>query len=245
MEPTKVLLVDDQSLMRLGFSMVLSAEEDIAVVGEASDGRAALQQVAALAPDVVLMDIRMPVMDGIEATRQIVSTYPETRVILLTTFDLDEYAFAGLKACASGFLLKDVRPPQLVAAIRSVAAGDAVVSPRVTKRMLELFGARLPASAVAGADREGNPDAEEGGEDSLEDVVAAEMESLTPKERAVFDQLILGLTNAEIAARLYVSEATVKTHVGSVLKKLGLRDRVHVVVYAYETGLLQPGEGNL
>ncbi|MDR0627632.1 MAG: response regulator transcription factor [Bifidobacteriaceae bacterium] len=249
MEPTKVLLVDDQSLMRLGFSMVLSAEEDIAVVGEASDGRAALQQVAALAPDVVLMDIRMPVMDGIEATRQIVSTYPETRVILLTTFDLDEYAFAGLKAGASGFLLKDVRPPQLVAAIRSVAAGDAVVSPRVTKRMLELFGARLPASAVAGTDREGQPGAEGGGggagEDSLEDVVAAEMESLTPKERAVFDQLILGLTNAEIAARLYVSEATVKTHVGSVLKKLGLRDRVHVVVYAYETGLLQPGEGNL
>lgn len=239
MNRIKVLLVDDQPLMRMGFAMVLGAEEDLQVVGEAADGRAALVQAAALDPDVVLMDVRMPSMDGIEATRRLVETYPDTKVILLTTFDLDEYAFAGLKAGASGFLLKDVRPAELVDAVRAVAAGDAAVSPRVTRRMLELFAPRLP---VAGAADAATGAGEPGG---LEDLTAKEMATLTPKEREVFGQLALGLTNAQIAAKLYVSEATVKTHVAAVLKKLSLRDRVHVVVYAYETGLLRPGEGNL
>ncbi|MDR2374415.1 MAG: response regulator transcription factor [Bifidobacteriaceae bacterium] len=249
MSAIKVLLVDDQALMRMGFAMVLGAEDGIEVVGEAADGAAALTQVAALAPDVVLMDVRMPAMDGIEATRRIAEAHPETRVILLTTFDLDQYAFAGLKAGASGFLLKDVRPPDLVAAVRAVAAGDAAVSPRVTRRMLELFAPRLPdAAGASGA--VGAPGAVAGGGalaggDPLAELTAQEMAVLTPKEREVFDQLALGLSNAEIAAKLFVSEATVKTHVGAVLKKLGLRDRVHVVVYAYETGLLQPGDGNL
>jgi DNA-binding NarL/FixJ family response regulator len=276
----KVLLVDDQALMRMGFAMVLGAEEGIELVGEAADGRVAVQQVAALAPDVVLMDVRMPAMDGIEATRRIVATYPETKVILLTTFDLDEYAFAGLKAGASGFLLKDVRPAELVAAVRAVAAGDAAVSPRVTRRMLELFAPELPGAPSAGhaggpglpggaragsgmaGDRRiggrgdaasglsgiGHPETAPPGpafSQDLEGVVGEELATLTPKERDVFDQMALGLTNAEIAAKLYVSEATVKTHVGAVLKKLGLRDRVHVVVYAYETGLLAPGDGSL
>ncbi|MDR2381628.1 MAG: response regulator transcription factor [Bifidobacteriaceae bacterium] len=230
----KVLLVDDQPLMRMGFSMVLAAEDDMTVVGEASDGAAALRQVAALEPDVVLMDVRMGTMDGIEATRRIVADYPATKVILLTTFDLDEYAFAGLKAGASGFLLKDVRPAELVQAIRSVYSGEAAVSPRVTKRMLELFAPRLPAPGSAQGDGPYN-----------QEVIDQEMASLTAKERGVFDLLALGLTNAEIADRLFVSETTVKTHVGAVLKKLGLRDRVHVVVYAYETGLITPGEANI
>ncbi|MDR3107804.1 MAG: response regulator transcription factor [Bifidobacteriaceae bacterium] len=257
MNRIKVLLVDDQPLMRMGFAMVLGAEEDLQVVGEAADGRAALVQAAALDPDVVLMDVRMPSMDGIEATRRLVETYPDTKVILLTTFDLDEYAFAGLKAGASGFLLKDVRPAELVDAVRAVAAGDAAVSPRVTRRMLELFAPRLPvagaADAATGAGEPGGPLAGPDGAHAgterpaggLEDLTAKEMATLTPKEREVFGQLALGLTNAQIAAKLYVSEATVKTHVAAVLKKLSLRDRVHVVVYAYETGLLRPGEGNL
>ncbi|MDR2454020.1 MAG: response regulator transcription factor [Bifidobacteriaceae bacterium] len=236
MDAIKVLLVDDQALMRMGFAMVLGSQDGIEVVGEAADGAAALKQVAALAPDVVLMDVRMPAMDGIEATRRITETYPRTRVILLTTFDLDQYAFAGLKAGASGFLLKDVRPAELVAAVRTVADGDAAVSPRVTRRMLEMFAPRLP-------DAPGEPG--EPGGDPLAALTAQEMATLTPKEREVFDQVALGLSNAEIAAKLFVSETTVKTHVGAVLKKLGLRDRVHVVVYAYETGLLQPGDGNL
>ncbi|MDR0593672.1 MAG: response regulator transcription factor [Bifidobacteriaceae bacterium] len=249
MAPIKVLLVDDQALMRMGFAMVLGAEDGIEVAGEAADGRAALTQVAALSPDVVLMDVRMPTMDGIEATRRICEFYPDTKVILLTTFDLDEYAFAGLKAGASGFLLKDVKPDELVSAVRAVAAGDAAVSPRVTRRMLELFAQRLPAlgagaGAGAGAGGIGGGGGPAAGP-SLADVVDAEMASLTPKEREVFDHLALGLTNAEIARKLFVSEATVKTHVAGILKKLGLRDRVHVVVYAYETGLLTPGDGNI
>jgi DNA-binding NarL/FixJ family response regulator len=226
----KVLLVDDQSLMRMGFAMVLGAEDDMTVVGEAADGSSALRQVDALEPDVVLMDIRMPNLDGIEATRRIVADRPQTKVILLTTFDLDEYAFAGLKAGASGFLLKDVRPADLVGAIRSVHSGDAAVSPRVTRRMLELFAGRLPSGDPASA---GTP-----GRDAVEE----EMDALTAKEREVFDLLAQGLTNAEIADRLTVSETTVKTHVGAVLRKLALRDRVHVVVYAYETGLITPGQ---
>jgi DNA-binding NarL/FixJ family response regulator len=228
----KVLLVDDQPLMRVGFSMVLAAEDGIEVVGEAADGAAAIKQVNALAPDVVLMDVRMPGMDGIEATRRLSELRPATKVIVLTTFDLDEYAFGALKAGASGFLLKDVRPAELVGAIKAVAAGDAAVSPRVTRRMLDMFAPKLPAAAEvgdgpAGAGAAPGDDGEVGG-----------IGALTPRERDVFNEMAKGLTNAEIAAELVVSETTVKTHVASVLTKLGLRDRVHVVVYAYENGLV-------
>jgi DNA-binding NarL/FixJ family response regulator len=225
-DPIKVLLVDDQSLMRMGFAMVLRAEPDIEVVGEAADGARAVEQVAALRPDVVLMDVRMPGMDGIEATRGVVESSPATKVIVLTTFDLDEYAFGALKAGASGFLLKDVRPDDLVAAIRSVAAGDAAVSPRVTRRMLDLFAGKLPEDEAGPADRAADP-----------------LAALTPRERDVFTAVAEGRTNAEIAEKLFVSDTTVKTHVGNVLTKLGLRDRVHVVVWAYENGLVKPGEG--
>lgn len=214
----RVLLVDDQSMLRLGFRMVLSAEEGIEVVGEAGDGAAGFAMTKALQPDVVLMDVRMPGVDGIEATRRIIAEAPGARVIILTTFDLDEYAFAALRAGASGFLLKDARPAELVAAIRSVAAGDAAVAPRVTRRMLELFAERLPdAGAVPAAD--------------------ARLASLTPREHEIFAALGEGLSNAEIAERFVLSEATVKTHVARVLGKLGLRDRVQAVVLAYETGV--------
>jgi DNA-binding NarL/FixJ family response regulator len=219
MSPIRVLLVDDQPLMRMGFSMVLKAEPDIAVVGEAGDGQSALRQVAALRPDVVLMDVRMPGMDGIAATARVVADCPATKVIVLTTFDLDEYAFGALRAGASGFLLKDVRPDDLVAAIRAVAAGDAAVSPRVTRRMLDLFAPQLPS--------------DEEKQSAPEDLLAA----LTVREKDVFRAMVEGLTNSEIADRYTVSETTVKTHVGNVLSKLGLRDRVHVVVWAYEHGL--------
>jgi DNA-binding NarL/FixJ family response regulator len=212
----RVLLVDDQALVRMGFRMVLEAESDLQVVGEASDGRDAIARAAALQPDIVLMDVRMPDVDGITATREIVAARPESRVIVLTTFDLDEYAFGGLRAGASGFLLKDARPAELLAAIRSVAAGDAVVSPRVTKRMLDLFGGSLPASARS------------------QDVTSA----LTPREREILLAIAEGLSNGEIAARFFLTESTVKTHVGRVLFKLGLRDRIHAVIFAYENGLI-------
>ncbi len=214
----RVLLVDDQSMLRLGFRMVLGAEEGIEVVGEAGDGAAALAMTRALRPDVVLMDVRMPGVDGIEATRGILAEAPETRVLILTTFDLDEYAFAALRAGASGFLLKDARPAELVAAIRAVAAGDAAIAPRVTRRMLELFAGRLPDAEAAPPDD-------------------ARLAALTPREREIFAALGEGLSNAEIAERFVLSEATVKTHVARVLGKLGLRDRVQAVVLAYETGV--------
>ena len=214
-----VLLVDDQALLRMGFRLVLEGEADLEVVGEAADGRAAVDQVSALRPDVVLMDVRMPGMNGIEATERIVAAHPGTRVLILTTFDLDEYAFAALRAGASGFLLKDARPAELVAAIRTVAAGDAVVSPRVTRRMLEMFADHLPTDAVASA---------------AQDPRAAE---LTPREREVLEAVAQGLSNAEIAERLYLSEATVKTHVGRILAKLGVRDRVQAVVWCYQAGI--------
>ncbi|MEE6273111.1 response regulator transcription factor [Georgenia wangjunii] len=220
-----VLLVDDQALLRMGFRLVLDAEDDIDVVGEAADGAAAVQMVGALRPDVVLMDVRMPRVNGIAATEQIVSAHPACRVLILTTFDLDEYAFAGLRAGASGFLLKDTRPAELVEAIRTVASGDAVVSPRVTKRMLDLFGAHLPSAVRTGAADGADP----------------RLSALTAREREVLELVAEGLSNAEIADRLCVSEATVKTHVGKVLAKLGLRDRVQAVVLAYETGLVRPG----
>jgi DNA-binding NarL/FixJ family response regulator len=213
--PIRVLLVDDQSLVRMGFRMVLDAEDDITVVGEASDGTQAIEAAARLRPDVVLMDVRMPGVDGIEATHAIVTAQPEARVIVLTTFDLDEYAFGGLRAGASGFLLKDARPAELLAAIRSVAAGDAVVSSRVTRRMLELFGDRLPAPTAA------------------DDPTAP----LTPREREILLAMAQGLSNGEIAQRFFLTESTVKTHVGRVLAKLQLRDRVHAVIFAYEHGL--------
>jgi DNA-binding NarL/FixJ family response regulator len=216
---TRVLLVDDQALLRMGFALVLEAEDDLEVVGEAGDGRSAVGQVEALRPDVVLMDVRMPGMNGIEATERIVAAHPEARVLILTTFDLDEYAFAALRAGASGFLLKDARPAELVAAIRSVASGDAVVAPRVTRRMLEMFADHLPRA---------------GGPSPGVDPRVAE---LTPRELEVLGRVAEGLSNAEIAQVLFLSEATVKTHVGRILAKLGVRDRVQAVVLAYETGI--------
>lgn len=218
-----VLLVDDQALLRMGFRMVLEAEDDIDVVGEAADGATAISMATALQPQVILMDVRMPGVDGLAATEQICAALPATKVLILTTFDLDSYAFAGLRAGASGFLLKDTQPRELVGAIRTVHAGDAVVSPRITKRMLELFSTRLPVSS------EETP-AEE----------SATLSALTPREHEVLLAIASGMSNAEIADHFVVSEATVKTHVGKVLAKLGLRDRVQAVVFAYESGLVRP-----
>lgn len=215
----RVLLADDQALIRMGFRMVLDAEADIEVVGEAADGAAAITQAKALSPDVVLMDIRMPGVNGIEATAEITRTL-DTKVLILTTFDLDEYAFGGLRVGASGFLLKDTRPAELIEAIRTVASGEAVVSPRITRRMLEMFAGQLPSGATASGQ------------------VDPRIASLTPRETEILCLVARGMSNAEIAAELVVSATTVKTHVGSVLAKLGVRDRVQAVVVAYETGLV-------
>ena len=220
--PVRVILADDQSLMRMGFRMVLDAEDGIEVVGEASDGTAAVAQARALKPDVILMDVRMPGMDGIEATARITAGCPHTRVLILTTFDLDEYAFAGLRAGASGFLLKDTRPTELAEAIRTVASGEAVVSLRITRRMLEMFAGNLPNALSA-------PDSED-----------PRLASLTPREREILTLMAQGMSNQEIADDLVVSATTVKTHVGNVLAKLDVRDRVQAVVVAYETGLMAP-----
>ncbi len=230
----RVLLVDDQNLIRLGMRMVLESQPGIEVVGEAGDGREAIDTVARLHPDVVLMDVRMPGLDGIEATRAIVAANPASRIIILTTFDLDEYAFAGLNAGASGFMLKDAPPNELVAAIRAVASGDAAVSPRVTRKLLELFGPALPG---AGAAEPGGPTPGAGGTD-LDPADAARLASLTEREHEVLVAMAEGLTNTEIAARLFLSESTVKTHVGRVLMKLELRDRVQAVIFAYSAGLV-------
>ena len=221
-----VLLADDQPLLRRGFRMILEAENGLAVTGEAGDGAEAVELARRVKPDVVLMDIRMPGTDGIEATRRITEAQPDVRVLVLTTFDLDEYAFGALRAGASGFLLKDVRPHELVAAVRTVASGDAVVSPRVTRRLLEEYAQQLPdAGADAGrADR------------------YPQLASLTEREREVLAVVAQGLSNTEIAASLFVSETTVKSHVGRILAKLGLRDRVQIVVLAYESGLVRPGK---
>lgn len=216
-----VLLVDDQPLLRSGFRMILEAESDLEVVSEASDGGDACDLARRLHPDVVLMDVRMPTLDGIEATRRILESDPSTRVLVLTTFDLDEYAFGALAAGASGFLLKDVRPEELVAAIRTVAAGNAVVAPRATRRLLEEYAVHRPRAA----DRAELPD----------------LSKLTERERDVLVAVAHGLSNAEVAARLFVGEATVKSHVGRILAKLGLRDRVQLVIVAYEIGLVRPG----
>ncbi|PSK93839.1 LuxR family two component transcriptional regulator [Haloactinopolyspora alba] len=221
-QPVRVLLVDDQPLLRTGFRMILEAESDIAVVGESGDGEAAIADTRALQPDVVLMDIRMPRVDGVEATRRITGTAREhsPRVLVLTTFDLDEYVVEALRAGASGFLLKDVPADDLVAAIRTVASGDAVVAPSITRRLLDMFATRLPAT--------NSP-------------TPANLQQLTEREREVLKLVARGYSNAEIAADLVVSETTVKTHVGNVLTKLSLRDRVQAAVYAYESGLVQPG----
>ncbi|WP_407344383.1 response regulator [Pengzhenrongella phosphoraccumulans] len=224
--PIGLLLVDDQALLRMGFRLVLEAEDDLVVLGEAGDGALAVTQAIALRPDVVLMDVRMPGMNGIDATERIVAALPECRVIILTTFDLDEYAFAGLRAGASGFLLKDARPAELTAAIRTVAAGDAVISPRVTRRMLEMFSGYLPATG----------DVPPGG-----DGLDPRLRLLTPRELEVLGTIAEGMSNAEIAEHFVLSEATVKTHVGRILGKLQLRDRVQAVVLAYESGLVKPG----
>jgi DNA-binding NarL/FixJ family response regulator len=223
----RVVLADDQALLRKGFRMILEAEGGMEIVGEAPDGSAAVRLVELYRPDVVLMDVRMPVLDGIEATRAITGSPAgaETRVLILTTFDLDEYAFSALRAGASGFLLKDVPPAELSAAIRTVARGDAVVSPRITRRLLEEYAESLPdlsADAAAGS------------------VEHAALASLTEREREVLLAVADGLSNAEIAERLYVSEATVKSHVGRLLAKLGLRDRVQAAIFAFQSGLAQP-----
>ncbi len=205
--------------MRIGLKMVLGAHSDIDVIGEAADGAAAVAEAAALRPDVVLMDVRMPVVDGVAATTQIVQAGHGSRVLVMTTFDLDDHVLQALRAGASGFLLKDTPPEDLVSAIRSVAVGDAVVSPKVTKRLVD----RLIA------------------EDPVRPLDPRVLDPLTTREREVLEQIAAGRSNAEIAQHLYLSEATVKTHVGRVLTKLGLRDRVQAVVMAYETGLVRPG----
>ena len=218
----RVLLVDDQELLRKGFRMILAQEPDIEVVGEAADGTEAVAVAARCRPDVVLMDVRMPDVDGIEATRRIVAGQPSVRVLVLTTFDVDEYAFGALRAGASGFLLKDVRPDELVAGVRTIASGDAVVSPRVTRRLLDEFAHVLET-----------PPGDDDGRPRAADV-------LTDREHEVLVALAEGLSNAEIADRLFVSEATVKSHVGRILAKLGLRDRVQAVVFAFQAGIVRP-----
>jgi DNA-binding NarL/FixJ family response regulator len=218
----RILLVDDQPLLRQGFRMVLSSQDDMEVVAEAGDGDEAVRLTAELRPDVVLMDVRMPRADGIDATRRIVKATPRSRVIILTTFDIDEYAYSGLNAGASGFLLKDVLPMDLLNGIRVVASGDAVIAPSVTRRLLDTFAHRLPESGVDTG------------------VVDDALGPLTERERDVFFELAAGRTNAEIAARLVVSEATVKTHVSRILDKLDLRDRIQAVILAYERGITRP-----
>ena len=236
--PTRVLLVDDQPLLRMGFRLILEGQDDLCIAGEASDGAEAVRQVRELAPDVVLMDVRMPVLDGIEATRAIAASGSGAKIIILTTFDLDEYAFAGLQAGASAFLLKDVAPTELISAVRVVASGDAVVAPRVTQRLLETYvrGAGTAGPGAAGADLLPRPAARAAKDPLLED--------LTPRENEMLGALAEGLSNAEIAHRYFLSEATVKTHVRRILTKLHLRDRVQAVVYAYETGLVVPSNAD-
>jgi DNA-binding NarL/FixJ family response regulator len=232
MTQTRIMLVDDQALLRTGFRMVLEAEDDFTVVAEAGDGAAAVALAADLHPDVILMDVRMPGIDGIEATRQITAACPDSRIIILTTFDLDEYAFGGLRAGARGFLLKDAQPSELTAAIRAVASGDASVSARVTRRMLDLFGSKLPG---AGPETDGAGPETDGAE---ADADAGRLGLLTEREREVFLAVAEGLSNPELAERFFLSESTVKSHVGRILAKLELRDRVQVVILAHRLGLI-------
>jgi DNA-binding NarL/FixJ family response regulator len=222
MTPVSILLADDQELLRMGFRLVLEAQPDLEVAGEAGDGERAVELVSQLEPDIVLMDVRMPIMDGVEATRRIVDRGGRSRVIILTTFDLDEYAYSALRAGASGFLLKDAPPADLLSAIRAVARGDAVVAPSTTKRLLASVADRLP--------------------DPYGTVPPDDLELLTAREREVLVEVARGLSNAEIAETLVLAEATVKTHVGRILSKLALRDRVQLVIYAYDHGLVAPGQ---
>jgi DNA-binding NarL/FixJ family response regulator len=216
----RVLLCDDQALVRSGFRLILEARDDIEVVGEAEDGREVIELARQADPDVILMDIRMPNVDGVEATRRLTAEGARARILILTTFDLDEYVYEAIRAGASGFLLKDVEPPQLVDAIRVVAAGEALLAPTVTRRLLERFAHTLP-----GAEEKPPP----------------ELATLSERELEVLKLLAGGLSNAELAERLFLSETTVKSHISSVLRKLGLRDRVQAVVLAYEAGLVRPG----
>jgi DNA-binding NarL/FixJ family response regulator len=219
----RVIIADDQALVRAGFRMILESDPGVEVVAEAGDGEAALAAVRRLRPDVVLMDIRMPVMDGLEAARQILADSAcQCRVIMLTTFDLDEYVYAAITSGASGFLLKDVSPEQLIAAVKLVAAGDALLAPSIARRLIERFARSAPSLPVD---------------------QARELQSLTAREREVLVMLARGKSNAELAEVLVLSEATVKTHVARILSKLGLRDRVQAVVLAYETGIVAPGGG--
>ena len=220
---TTVLIVDDQPLQRFGFRMLLDSAPDTQVVGEAENGAGAVRQVAALRPDVVLMDVRMPGMDGIEATRRIVAAGGRSRVLVLTTFDLDDYAHAALRAGASGFLLKDALPEELLAGIRAVAAGDAVIAPGLTRRLLDAYAHRLP-----GAAREPTAQAH------------PRLRALTEREFEILVAIGQGWSNGEIAERLVLSESTVKTHVGRVLAKIGARDRIQAVILAYDLGLVRP-----
>jgi DNA-binding NarL/FixJ family response regulator len=217
----RVVIADDQGLVRVGLRKILDIEPDTEVVGEATDGRQAVAAALRLQPDVMVMDIRMPTMDGIEATRRILRTHPTVRVLMLTTFGLDSYVYESLRAGASGFMLKDAPPEQIADAVRLVARGEALLAPAITRSVIEEFS-RHPAPAP----------------DQLPIAVA----SLTPREREVLDLLAAGLSNPEICDRLVITDATTKTHVARILQKLGVRDRVHVVIYAYESGLVKPGD---
>jgi DNA-binding NarL/FixJ family response regulator len=220
-EPVRVLLVDDDDLMRAGLKAVLSSDDAIEVVGEASDGRAALDQVRAVSPEVVLMDVRMPDLDGISATREVLASSPDVKVMILTTFEQDDYIFGALSAGASGFLLKRTSPEELIAGIHTVAVGDSLLSPSVTRRVIDRM-AQQPAADRPYDERLGD---------------------LTPREREVLAQVARGLSNTEIAEALFIEESTVKTHVKRILMKLHLRDRVQAVIFAYESGLTRPGPG--
>jgi DNA-binding NarL/FixJ family response regulator len=217
---TSVLIADDQALVRVGLRKILEAEPEMTVAGEAADGDDALRETRRLRPDVVLMDIRMPVLDGIEATRRIVAVGGPSRVLILTTFGLDSYVYDALRAGASGFMLKDAPPEEIAAAVRIVANGDALLAPAVTRAVIEAFARQSPTD---------------------EPTPPPSLAELTPREREVLDLLARGLSNPEICAQLVISEATAKTHVARILQKLGLRDRVQTVIYAYETGLVRPG----
>ncbi|WP_128381707.1 response regulator [Streptomyces cavernae] len=230
---TTVLIVDDHALQRFGFRMLLESQDDLAVVGEAGNGAEAVRLTAELHPDVVLMDIRMPGLDGIEATRRIVAAGDRTRVLILTTFDLDEYAYAGLRAGASGFLIKDAEPEDLLSGIRAVASGDAVVAPSLTRRLLDAYVQHLPASPICQGTPDGEPPAPE---------PDPRVTTLTDREREILTVIGRGWTNAEISAHFHLAESTVKTHVGRILAKTGSRDRIQAVIVAYDAGLVRPRE---
>jgi DNA-binding NarL/FixJ family response regulator len=219
---TRVLIADDQPLVRVGLRKILDFEPDIEVAGEAMDGEDAVRQTVKLTPDVVLMDIRMPVLDGIEATVRVAAAHPQTRVLILTTFGLDGYVYAALRAGASGFMLKDAPPEEIVGAVRLVARGEAMLAPTVTRAVIEEFARQPPPAAHRPP--------------------PAVLAELTPREREVLDLLVQGLSNPEICTRLFISEATAKTHVARILQKLGVRDRVQAVIYGYEHGLVVPGQ---